>query len=423
MDYALLSLFFLIGAIALGFALKVNTGLVSIGFSLILGNLIAGMAVKDISAGFPTSLFVTLLGVMFLFSIAQENKTLELLARKTVSLSGKRTNLIAPIIFVFSTILAAIGPGTIPVMSLMAVFTCALAAEMGISPLLFSATSVLGAAAGGISPLAPTGILGVKLAAEQGITGIDIPYFITSLVAQTVYFIVLYIVLRGYKMKSDKVLSIKDTEPFNKNQKFTLAAMAVLVIGVIGFKMDVGLLAFLCGVILLCLRVAGEKKVIASIPWSTLILVCGVNVLMQVVIKLEGINLLSNALASFMTPSTAPSLLGLTAGIMSWFSSTSGVVMPTLIPTVAGLIENIGGNIPPLVLVAAITNTAHVAGTSPLSTGGSLGLASFSSIARPSEEEHQKLFVKMFFVAAGGVLTVALVAGSGVYGLIAAMFQ
>ena len=354
---------------------------------------------------------------MFLFSISQENGTLELLAKKTVSLAGKRTNLIPIIVFVFSTILAAVGPGTIPVMSLMAPYTCALAASMGYSPLLLGATSVLGAAAGGISPIAPTGILGISLAADQGITGIATPYFINSLIAQSVYFIVIYFVLKGHKMKSDMVLNWRELPKFNTKQMITLAGMAALVIGVIIFKLNVGLLAFTIGVFLLLLKVSNEKKVIAGIPWSTLILVTGVNVLMSVVIKLGGINLLANGLASIMTPSTAPSIIGLTAGIMSWFSSTSGVVMPTLIPTVNTVIEAVGDGVSAIALVSAITNTAHVAGTSPISTGGSLGLASYVQASGASEEEERKLFVQMFLVAIGGVFVVALVAGSGVYTL------
>lgn len=416
MQLDLLSLLFLIGAIVLGFLRKINTGLVAIGLSLVLG-MIGGINAKTIVAGFPTSLFVTLLGVMFLFSISQENGTLELLAKKTVSLAGKRTNMIPIIVFIFSTVLAAVGPGTIPVMSLMAVFTCALAAEMGVSPLLLSATSVLGAAAGGISPIAPTGILGISLAAEQGITGIASGYFINSIIAQTVYFIVLYFVLGGYKMKSDLVLNIKDLPKFNKHQKITIVGIAALVIGVIGFKMNVGLLAFTIGLVLLIFKVSNEKKSIQNIPWSTLILVSGVNVLMSIVIDLGGIDLLARGLASVMTPFTAPSLTGLTAGIMSWFSSTSGVVMPTLIPTVNSLIENVGGNVSALALISAITNTAHVAGTSPISTGGSLGLASYVQTSHVSEEQQQKLFVQMFLVAIGGVFVVALVAGTGVYTL------
>jgi Na+/H+ antiporter NhaD/arsenite permease-like protein len=414
MNLALLSLLFLVGAIAIGFFRKINTGLVAIGLSLILGN-IGGISVRDITGGFPTALFITLLGVMFLFSISQENGTLELLAKKTVSLAGKRTNLIPIIVFVFSTILAAVGPGTIPVMSLMAPYTCALAASMGYSPLLLGATSVLGAAAGGISPIAPTGILGLTLAADQGITGIETAYFVNSIIAQSVYFIVLYFVLKGHKMKSDMVLSWRELPKFESKQKITLVGMAALVIGVIFFKLNVGLLAFTIGVILLVLKVSNEKRAISGIPWSTLILVTGVNVLMSIVIKMGGIELLANGLASLMVPSTAPSIIGLTAGIMSWFSSTSGVVMPTLIPTVNSVIGAVGGGVSAVALVSAITNTAHVAGTSPISTGGSLGLASYVQTSGASEEEERKLFIQMFLVAIGGVFVVALVAGTGVY--------
>ena len=201
MNFAILSLIFLIGAIVIGFFRKINMGLVAFGLSLMLAQ-IAGIGSSQVIGGFPTKLFVTLLGVMFLFSIAQQNQTLDLLAQKIISLAGNRTNLIPIVVYVFSAILAGVGPGTVPVMSLMAVFTCSLAAEMKTSPVLLSATSVLGAAAGGLTPIAPTGILGLSLAEEQGITGIEFPYAMNMIMAMTVYFIVIYIVLKGYRLKS-----------------------------------------------------------------------------------------------------------------------------------------------------------------------------------------------------------------------------
>ena len=232
MNYAALSLVFLIGAILIGFFRKINMGFVAFGLSLVLAQ-IAGVKSGTVITGFPTKLFVTLLGVMFLFSIAQQNRTLELLARKIVNMAGNRTNLIPIIVYIFSTILAGVGPGTVPVMSLMAVFTCSLAAEMKTSPVLLSATSVLGAAAGGLTPIAPTGILGLSLAEEQGITGIEFPYAANMVMAMTVYFIVIYIVLKGYRLKSAVDLSVKEKISFNTQQKITLAGIAVLVVTVI----------------------------------------------------------------------------------------------------------------------------------------------------------------------------------------------
>lgn len=416
MNFAALSLIILIGSIVLGFFRKVNMGLVAFGFALILAT-IAGVNSKAVLAGFPTKLFVTLLGVMFLFSMAQENRTLELLARRIVSLAGNRTNLIPIIVYVFSAVLAGVGPGTVPVMSLMAVFTCSLAAEMRISPILLSATSVLGAAAGGLTPIAPTGILGLALAEKQGITGIEFPYAMNMVIAMTVYFIIIYIALKGYKMKSAVDISNSVQEPFNRDQKITLIGMAVLVVAVIFLGYNVGLTSFTIAMFLLLFKVADEKKAVASIPWGTLLMISGINMLMSLVIQLKGIDLLATGLSKLMNPTTATGIIGLTAGIMSWFSSTSGVVMPTLIPTVKNVATQVGGGVSTLALISAITNTASAAGMSPISTGGSMGLSAYSQIANPTEEERSKLFVELFLVSIGGVIVIALLSMTGIYTL------
>jgi hypothetical protein len=117
-----------------------------------------------------------------------------------------------------------------------------------------------------------------------------------------------------------------------------------------------------------------------------------------------------------MNPTTATGIMGLTAGMMSWFSSTSGVVMPTLIPTVTDVATNVGG-VSVVALISAITNTASAAGMSPISTGGSMGLSAYSQIANPTEEERSKLFIELFMVSIGGVITIALLGMTGIYTL------
>jgi Na+/H+ antiporter NhaD/arsenite permease-like protein len=414
LNLGMLSLIALVLAIALGFFRKLNTGLIAIAFAFILGKF-AGFKDADIINGWSTQLFIMLLGVTFLFSIAQTNGTLELFARKVVALSGSQTRLIPIAVYLLTTFLAAIGPGTIPVMALIAPIGMALAAEMEISPLLLAPIGILGSAAGGISPIAPTGIIGVTLAAKQGIVGIDMPYFYNSLMGETLFVAALYFALGGYKIKSNKTLSISDLPAFNKQQWITMAGTICMVLVVLLTKYNVGLVAFVTGVVLLGLKVGDERKSIAAIPWGTLILVCGVGVLMNLAIKLKGIEMLAKFLATFMSPATASPIIGLTAGIMSWFSSTSGVVMPTLIPTVAELTKTLAGNVSSLDLVSAITMTAHTAGISPASTGGALALASYAANAHISAEDQNKLFIQMFAVAVSGVLFMTLVAASGLY--------
>ena len=233
----------------------------------------------------------------------------------------------------------------------------------------------------------------------------------------TVYFIVIYIVLKGYRLKSAVDLSVKEKISFNTQQKITLVGIAVLVVTVIFMGFDVGLMSYTIAFVLLLFRVADEKKSVASIPWGTLLMISGINMLMALVIQLGGIDLLASGLAKLMSPVTAPGVMGLTAGIMSWFSSTSGVVMPTLIPTVTDVAAQVGGGVSTLALLSAITNTASAAGMSPISTGGSMGLAAYTQIANPTEEERSKLFIQLFAVSIGGVIVIALFGMTGVYGL------
>lgn len=90
---------------------------------------------------------------------------------------------------------------------------------------------------------------------------------------------------------------------------------------------------------------------------------------------------------------------------MSWFSSANGVVFPTLIPAVPSVAEQVGGA-SILQMVVAIVCSATVAGLSPLSTGGSLVLASYSQEKNPDAKEESSIFIRLFALSFGCVLTV-----------------
>lgn len=217
-----------------------------------------------------------------------------------------------------------------------------------------------------------------------------------------------------------------DQEPlpeFNSAQRTTLAGIACMVLGVLVFKVNVGLASFLISFVLTFLGVADERQAIAGVPWGTLLLVTGVGVLMEVGIQLGSIELLGSFLAGFMNKSTATLLSGLTGGIISWFSSTAGVVLPTLIPTVPNITSSVGGGIQPLSLISAITNSAHAAASSPLSTGGALALAAYVGQSKASPDEQQKLFIRMYLVSAVGVAFVSILGGLGLYDFVAGLVR
>lgn len=410
---ALLSLLFLLLAIFLGFVRKMNTGLLCIAFALVLGRM-SGVSDAVIMKGFNSSLFIMLLGVTYLFSMAQINGSLDLLAQKVIALAGRRVYLIPIIIYVFSIVLAALGPGSVPTMAIMMVFSMSLAAEMKISPVLLSTLTVLGACAGGLSPLAATGIIGANLCAEFGLTGIENDFLLNGVFSFTVYAVIVYVWLGGYKLRAAEDVGEKVIPAFNRKQLLTIAGIVAMVFMVMLLHINVGLVSFAVAAVLSFLRVSEEAKAIRHIPWNTLLLITGVGVLMQLIIDLGGINILSAALVSIMSAKSAAAVMGLTSGIMSWFSSSSGVVMPTLLPTVPHIAQQLGG-VNELELASSITTISHVAAISPLSTGGALALAAYASAANANQKQQQNLFMKMFGVSALGVSVLCVFSYFGMF--------
>lgn len=409
MAYQVLSLLFLIGAIVLGFTKKLNVGIVSIGLAFVLG-LISGVDTNVILSGFPSKLFMTLLGTMFFFCLLQENHTLELLSKKMVAMVGRKTFLIPIIIYVVSYVLSAAGPGAISVQSVMIIFAVSLSVQMHASPILMGSMAILGAVGGTASPIALSGIIVTDLTEEMGMSGVAFPVFLGVSVANLMCAVILYIVFKGYKMKSEDTIAKEDLPKFNRSQIICIIALLVMVVTVVVFRYDVGLVSFALAFVLLFFGVVNEKAALKLIPWSVLLLITGVSILMAVTKELGGITLLSDLLASMMNRITAGPIIALTSGLMSWFSSANGVVLPTLIPTVQDIVANVGGNVTAVELIMAIVGGATVAGISPLSTGGSLILASYAQETDVTDKEQQSVFAKLFGVSFGAVMVVVIFA-------------
>jgi len=115
-----------------------------------------------------------------------------------------------------------------------------------------------------------------------------------------------------------------------------------MIISVIMFKVNVGLMAFAVGTILVLLGAGDEKKAISKIPWNVILLVLGVGVLMNIVSLSGGIILMAEGMTKIMTAKTAPSIMAVSASVMSFFSSGLGVVFPTLIPTSSIIADSLG---------------------------------------------------------------------------------
>lgn len=402
------SLIILVITIVIGFVKKINMGVLALGFSFILGYL-GKISASSIIKGFNSSLFLMLVGVSILFGIAQHNGTLNLIVKKLIRLSGKRAWLIPILMYFVIYFIAFLGAGTITGFALAALFGIPMAKELNADPFLLTTMGQLGSIGGGIVPWAPTGIIGLELAKNANITGnLANTMVLNTFLATAFGAIISYIFLKGYKLKAKELNS--EVLKFNKNQKITLVGILCMVIGVAFFNLNIGLLSILISIILILLKVGTEKEALGSVPWNTILLISGMGILMDLIVKLDGIKLLADILSLFMNEKTVAAILALSSGILSLFSSTSGVVMPTMIPTIPRIIETLGiaGVVPSALLLSAVINGSSPSGMSPLSTGGAFVMATLSENYELTNEEFSSKFKRLFYITMLNMFIVAI---------------
>ncbi len=401
----IISLLSLVIAVAIGFWKDINVGLVALVFALFVGYYIGDIPVNTIIGYWPVKLFFTTLGITFLFSIAKLNGTLEKIS-KTIIYQSRGKKILIPIIFyVLALLIATVGPGNISTSALLLPIGLAIAYRTNLSVLMMSALIILGSIAGGLSPLAPNGIVALDLGIMHGVGDLGFKIFAINVLSMTLFSATLFVVLGGLKLRGDRV-EIEKADKLDYAQIVTLISIAILVFWVIIGGVNVGFAAFTLSVVLIILKVADQNQAILHVPWSTLLLISGTAVLINVINELGGVQLLAQLLARMMSKQTAIPIMAVLSGVMSIFSSAVGVVMPTLIPTTVELSDNLMNVVSPSALTITIAVASHIVTMSPFSTMGALALAS-----SPETVDKKNLFKNLFITAFSSLLFIAIFLG------------
>ena len=386
-----------------------NVGFLGIAFGIIVGGVFAGTPASKVMNAFPLSLFMILVGVTFLFGMAQTNGTMEKLTAYSIRACKGNTALVPIIIYILATFITTIGPGNIAGCALMAPVAMAIASKVKM-PAFLMTLLVVGACNGAaFSPFAPTGIISngiiAKCAPELGIPAdylntLAWKIHFNSTIAQGFVNIGGFFVMGGLKWIREQkgaALDIDELapkpEPFNAAQKTTLLLVAILIILVVvpGLPGVKGTLPKTITNMLIVLMLTGygdSKAAVKVMPWSVIMMVCGVSVLIDVMDKAGGLNFLVEVMASVAGPTTICFWTAFVPAVISAYSSSSGVVMPMFLPMTPGLVELTGGD--PIAIISAIDVGSHLVDTSPLSTLGALCIASAGE-----EEDKGVLFRKL----------------------------
>jgi di/tricarboxylate transporter len=355
----------------------------SIALAWIVGVYIGGLPVGTVMAGFPSQLFLTLAGVTLLFAMAQSNGTLPQLAHHAVRACRGNAGTIPIMFFGLAALLSSMGPGNIATAALLAPIAMATALRAGIPLFLMAIMVGNGANAGALSPFAPTGIIVNGIMAKNQMAGLATAAYLYNLGAHTLVAFSGYALFGGLRLFSARraveVVDPEGSRVFDRRQWITLGVVAALLVSVLAFGAHVGLAAFVAAVFLAAAGAADDGEAIKLMPWRVIIMVSGVTVLIALVERFQGLDLMVALVARLSTSGTVTGVVALLTGIVSVYSSTSGVVLPAFLPLVPGLAAQFPG--------ASATGIAmsmnvggHLVDVSPLSTIGALCIAGAGAV-------------------------------------------
>lgn len=385
MPLAELSLAALVLAIVVSCVSEMNVGILAIALAWIVGVYIGGMGLNEVIGAFPVQLFLMLVGVTLLFSQAQLNGTLERVAHGAVRLCRGNVGLIPVMFFFLGCGIASLGPGNVSTAAMLAPVAMAVAARAAVPAFLMAIMVGNGAQAGSLSPFAPTGIIVNGIMENIGLGGNEFWNYWTNLAAHAAVAFGGYLLLGGLKLfRREFAAPATETKADNSLTRahwITMGTILAVIAAVLFADANIGMAAFTGAVFLAVVRVADHQEAVRKIPWTPIIMVTGVTVLISLLERTGGLDLFTAALARFSSAGTVTGVLAFLTGVISVYSSTSGVVLPAFLPTIPGLITRLGGG-DPLALAASMNIGAHLVDMSPLSTTGAMCMA---GITNPEE--------------------------------------
>ena len=378
----------LLVVMAVSLTSRINVGILAVVLAWIVGVSLAKMKPTAVLEVFPSALFLTLLGVTLLFGAAEKNGTLKAITQKLVATCRGVPALMPIAFFLLASVVSAMGPGSIAATALVAPLAMATGALVRVPPVLMALMVANGANAGNLSPFSAVGLIVQNGFVKAGLSVEPWRIFLPTFVAHALVALGAYLLFGGLKLsRKSEALAHEEAAKFGRDRWVTLFVLVVWIGAVVFGGVNVGLAAFAAVALLILAGVADDGATMKSVPWAVIVMVCGVSVLVEIGQKTGGTELFTRLLAQIATPGTVNGVMALVTGLISTYSSTSGVVYPTFLPMVGGLAQQLGGG-DPLQIAFSVNVGAAIVDVSPLSTLGALCIAA----AEPFGGDAKKMF-------------------------------
>lgn len=356
---------------------RVNIGVLAAASAYCFGLLLADQSVAQITSTFPTQLFLMMFSITLLFGIGKQNGALSWVTDSLFAHVHLPRQWYPVVFFALTFLLSAIGPGNIAATALIAPIAMQMAARHKFNPFLIAIMVCTGANAGAFSPIAPTGVItqGILEQMQFGNGSLGWTIFFAAALLQSLSALGAYLLFYKKSSAENSATIELTSSRLTKLQFATLATILAVIIGILFFEVPI-IVAALVGSAVLGLIGAAQTDVLRELPWDTIMMVTGMSVLISMVEHVGGLDLATTVLARLQLGNAIHSVLALITGVVSAYSSSSGVVLPAFMPLIPGILEKMhAGTVASLSIAIAVGS--HMVDVSPLSTLGALTIAAY----------------------------------------------
>ncbi|MFL5335032.1 MAG: SLC13 family permease [Geminicoccaceae bacterium] len=420
-------------------ALPINMGALAFALAFLVGSVFVGMTANQIIAGFPGDLFVTLVGITYLFAIAQKNGTIDFLVHWAVRAVRGHIAAIPWVMFTVAAALTAVGAVSPAACAILAPVALQFARQYDINPLMMGLLVIHGAQGGGFSPISIYGGITNQIVARSGLPGDETALFLASLAFNLLVAIGVFFAFGGLgllRRRAGMAPAVPDPEiddtgavaqemqiegygtsptaqltapapqavgpghHVTPEQIATLLGLAALAVGALAFNLNVGLVAMSVAVVLALISPYEQKSAVDKVSWSTVLLVGGVITYIAVLQKSGAIDAVGQGVSGIGAPLLAALLLCYIGGVVSAFASSVAVLGAT-IPLAVPFLQQ--GQIGAVGMIAALAIASTIVDVSPFSTNGALVVANAAPEERDSVYK-QFLVYSILVIIAGPAL-------------------
>lgn len=396
--------------------LPVNMGALAFVGAFLVGTALGAMPAKTILMGFPADLFLTLVGITYLFAVAQNNGTIDWLVRLAVRAVGGRIAAIPWIMFGIAALLTSVGAVSPAAVAIIAPIALGFAARYNINPLMMGLMVVHGAQGGGFSPISIYGGITNKIVEKAGLPLNEMATAFASLGVNLLVALGLFVALGGMRLMRTSSqrqavpaaggvgaidlpfqaraaavigggaspvgggMEAEAQQPGTPYQYLTVLGLVALSVLTLYFKLDIGFVSLSIAVLLTLVSPNMQKAALTQVSWPEIMLIVGVSTYVGVMEKMGTIAFVGNSVAGLASPMMAALLLCVVGAVVSAFASSTAV-LGSLIPLAVPFLQQ-GSDVSAIGFIAAMAVSSTIVDVSPFSTNGALVLANAQGVDR-----------------------------------------